>query len=116
MESKINSQISQAIAVIKQVQAKHVRVCIWLDSSSIFKNDIKLWFENKELAMSEKMNADGEYVQPEIFGIPLFQISDNEPPKGFNTENYDLIYIFIEENVNKISVSEVKKYLDSNQE
>lgn len=111
-----NQQLSQAIAVIKQVQQKHVRVCIWLDSSSIFKNDIKLWFENKELAIAERMNEDGEYVQPEIFGIPLFQISNNEPPKGFNTENYDLVYIFIEENVNKVSVSEVKKYLDSNQE
>lgn len=111
-----NKQLSQAIAVIKQVQQKHVRVCIWLDSSSIFKNDIKLWFENKELAMSETMNEEWEFVQPEIFGIPLFQISDNEPPKGFNTENYDLVYIFIEENVNKISVSEVKKYLDSNHE
>jgi len=111
-----NKQLSQAIAVIKQMQAKHIRVCIWLDSSSIFKKDIKEWFENKELAMSERMNEDGEYVQPEIFGIPLFQISDNEPPKGFNTENYDLVYIFIEENVNKISVSDVKKYLDSNQE
>lgn len=111
-----NKQLSQAIAIIKQVQAKHVRVCIWLDSSSIHKNDIKLWFENKELAMSERMNEEGEYVQPEIFGIPLFQISDNEPPKGFNTENYDLIYIFIEENVSKISVSEVRKYLDSNHE
>lgn len=112
----MNSDLSKAIAIIKQVQAKHVRVCIWLDSSSIFKNDIKLWFENKELAMDEIMTDSGEYVQPEIFGIPLFQISDNEPPKGFNTENYDLVYIFIEENVNKISVSDVKKYLDSNQE
>lgn len=111
-----NKELSKAIAIMKQMQGKHVRVCIWLDSSSIFKNDIKLWFENKELAMSETMNEEGEFMQPEIFGIPLFQISDNEPPKGFNTENYDLIYIFIEENVNKISVSEVKKYLDSNQE
>ena len=107
-----NKQLSQAIAVMKQMQGKHVRVCIWLDSTSIFRNDIKEWFENKELAMSEIMTDSGEYVQPEIFGIPLFQISENEPPKGFNTENYDLIYIFIEENVNKISVSEVKKFLE----
>lgn len=62
-----NKQLSQAIAVIKQVQQKHVRVCIWLDSSSIFRNDIKTWFENKELAMSEIMTDSGEYLQPEIF-------------------------------------------------
>ena len=111
-----NQELSKAIAIMKQMQGKHVRVCIWLDSSSIFKSDIKTWFENKELAMSEIMTDSGEYLQPEIFWIPLFQISDNEPPKGFNTENYDLIYIFIEENVNKISVSEVKKFLDSNNE
>lgn len=109
-----NKELSKAIAIMKQMQGKHIRVCIWLDSSSIFKKDINEWFENKELAMSEIITDSGEYVQPEIFGIPLFQISENEPPKGFNTKNYDIIYIFIEENVNKISVSEVKKYLDSN--
>lgn len=76
-----NQELSRAIAIMKQMQGKHIRVCIWLDSSSIFKRDIKEWFENKELAMSERMNELGEYVQPEIFGIPLFQISENEPPK-----------------------------------
>lgn len=103
----MNSDLSKAIAIIKQVQAKHVRVCIWLDSTSIFKRDIKEWFENKELAMVPQMNEEGEYLQPEIFGIPLFQVSDNMPPKDFNTENYDLVYVFSEENVNKLSVSQV---------
>ena len=108
-----NKQLSQAIAVIKQVQQKHVRVCIWLDNDSIFKKDIKLWFENKELTMDPYMNEEGEYLQPEIFGIPLFLVSDNMPPKDFNTENYDLVYVFAEENVNKLSVSEVKKYMEN---
>lgn len=113
-----NQELSKAIAIMKQMQGKHIRVCIWLDSTSIFKNDIKEWFTNKNLAMSEIMTDSGEYLQPEIFWIPLFKISENEPPKGFDTESYDIIFLFIEDNVNKISVSEVKKFLElsNNQE
>lgn len=62
-----NKELSKAIAIMKQMQNKHIRLCIWLDSSSIFKKGIIEWLENKELAISEIMTDSGEYLQPEIF-------------------------------------------------
>jgi hypothetical protein len=65
------TELSKIIAIIKQVQNKHVRVCIWLDSDSNYKKQVLEWFENKNA-----MAVQNEGYIPVLFGIPLFRSND----------------------------------------
>lgn len=96
--------LDQAFYAMKALQRKQVRVCIWLDESSNYRRVVRA---NRSYDMEEKTYK--------YLWIPVYDTSDNEVPKGWNPDNYDVVYSMAEDTINKVDYTMIKKYFANRQ-
>jgi hypothetical protein len=103
---ELSNQVSSAVKLLAANQEKWAKVCLWVDSASSEYREIIKYFDFLDpyrLSHREK-----------IGWVLIFFTIDNEIPKDFPSDVFDLIIHIQEEQIIKINIPKLNKAIKSN--
>lgn len=102
---ELPKELEQAMFKLRAIQKKHIRVAIWINDDCNYRKQIYELWKPHEL-------EDGEIIQ-RFFQIPVYETSNNIPPRGFNHENFDAVYCMTEDKMMIIDYNKIREYFNN---